>query len=95
MAMPINEKWWREPVVIELDGVGGYRVVRNTREAAQILLDKWPVQDGQAYKAAIRMCRYVLAGDQPADYARQDFIEAAVEAFIHVQDNYRAPPPDA
>lgn len=92
MPMPVSEKWWREPVVLEIDGVGRYRVVRNTREAAQILLETWPVKQGLAYKAAIQMCRYVLSGEQPADYARQDFIEAAVEAFIHVQDNRR---PDA
>ena len=81
------EKWWQEPVVLELDGIGQYRIVRNTREAAECLLDRWPVHDGMAYKAAIRMCRYVLTGDQPADYARQDFIAAAVEAFIHVRRN--------
>jgi len=79
------EKWWLEPVVLELDGIGTYRVVRNTREAAQCLLEKWPVREGAAYQAAIRTCRGVLRGEQPMDYARQDFIAAAVEAFIHVQ----------
>ena len=85
----MNEKWWYEPVVLELDGIGRYRVVRNTQEAAFCLLDQWPVREGRAYKAAIRMCRQVLGGEQPNDYARQDFIAAAVEAFIHVQ-----PPPN-
>jgi hypothetical protein len=79
------EKWWLEPVVLELDGIGRYRVVRNTREAAQCLLEKWPVQDGTAYRTAIRTCCCVLRGEQPMDYARQDFIAAAAEAFIHVQ----------
>lgn len=79
------EKWWLEPVVLELDGIGKYRTIRNTREAAECLLDTWPVHDGNAYKAAIRMCGHVLRGEQPADYARQDFIAAAVEAFIHVR----------
>jgi hypothetical protein len=79
------EQWWQEPVVLELDGIGRYRIVRNTREAAECLLRMWPVRDGSAYAAAIQMCGYVLRGEQPADYARQDFIAAAVEAFIHVQ----------
>lgn len=79
------EQWWQEPVVLELDGVGRYRIIRNTREAARCLLEKWPVHDGTAYEAAVQTCRYVLRGEQPVDYARQDFIAAAVEAFIHVQ----------
>ncbi|WP_426230986.1 DUF982 domain-containing protein [Pararhizobium sp. DWP3-4] len=79
------EKSWLEPVVLELDGIGSYRMVRNTSEAAQCLLGRWPVQDGSAYQAAIQTCRCVLRGEQPVDYARQDFIAAAVEAFIHVQ----------
>lgn len=65
------EKWWLEPVVLELDGIGRYRVVRNTREAAQCLLEKWPVQDGTAYRTAIRTCCCVLRGEQPMDYARR------------------------
>jgi hypothetical protein len=81
----MNEKWWQEPVVLEIGGIGKYQIVRNTREAAECLLDKWPVHEGTAYKAAITMCRYVLNGEQPVDYARQDFIAAAVEAFIHVE----------
>lgn len=79
------EKWWLEPVVLELDGIGHYRIIRNTSEAVQCLLDKWPVHDGTAYQAAIQTCRCVLRGEQPIDYARQDFIAAAVEAYIHVQ----------
>jgi hypothetical protein len=79
------EQWWQDPVVLELDGIGSYRVIRNTREAAQCLLDKWPVHDGTAYEAAIQTCRHVLRGEQPMDYARQDFIAAAFEAFIHVR----------
>ena len=35
----MNEKWWQEPVVLELGGIGKYRVVRNTREAAECLGD--------------------------------------------------------
>jgi hypothetical protein len=81
------EKWWQEPVVLELNGVGHYFTVRSTRQAAEVLLEKWPVREGEAYKAAICMCRHVLNGEQPVDYARQDFIAAAVEAFIHVQEN--------
>jgi hypothetical protein len=81
----MNEKWWHEPVVLELGGFGRYRTIRNTREAAECLLAQWPVREGVAYTAAIRMCGHVLRGDQPIDYARQDFIAAAVEAFIHIQ----------
>ncbi|WEZ85047.1 DUF982 domain-containing protein [Rhizobium sp. 32-5/1] len=84
----MNEKWWQEPVVLELDEIGKYRFIHNTREAAECLLDRWPVHDGKAYKAAIRMCGYVLNGMQPADYARQDFIAAAVEALIHVRPSH-------
>ncbi len=76
---------WPEPVVLELDGIGRYRIIRDTREAAECLLRKWPVDDGSAYKAAVRTCAYVLRGEQAADYARQDFIAAAFEAYIHVQ----------
>ncbi|KQS65389.1 hypothetical protein ASG39_09120 [Rhizobium sp. Leaf371] len=85
----INEKWWQQPVVLELGGIGDYRIVRNTREAAEVLLEKWPTHEGAAYGAALRMCRYVLNGEQPADYAREDFIAAAVEAFIHIDEGRR------
>lgn len=84
--MERSEEWWKEPVVLELEGIGDYRAIRSTREAAEVLLDKWPTHEGDAYKAAIRMCRYVLRGEQPEDYARQDFIAAAIEAFIHIQE---------
>ncbi|CZT33899.1 DUF982 domain-containing protein [Rhizobium sp. 9140] len=86
--MAVSEKWWQQPVLLELDGIGDYRAVRNTREAAEVLLDRWPTHEGVAYKAAIRMCRYVLNGEQPADYAREDFIAAAVEAYIHVDESH-------
>lgn len=82
------EQWWQEPVVLELDGIGSYRVIRNTREAAQCLRERWPVYDGSAYKAAVQMCQHVLRGEQPVAYARQDFLAAAVEAFIHVQPDH-------
>jgi hypothetical protein len=82
------EQLWQDPVVLELDGIGRYRVIRNTREAAECLLRRWPVHDGCAYEAAIRTCQCVLRGEWPVDYARQDFVAAAVEAFIHIQPKH-------
>lgn len=84
----MNEKCWRQPVIIELKGIGDFEAVCDTREAAEILLRRWPGEGkGPAYDIALRTCNYVLRGEQAPDYARHDFIAAAHEALIYVRQD--------
>lgn len=77
------EALWNRPVIIELDGVST-RYIRNTREAAWWLLDEWPAEKGQAYRAALLGCTRALAGNLPDPAARLIFTDAVREAKLRV-----------
>lgn len=71
--------------------IGRYRVIGSAREAATLLLGRWPGNCGDAYSTALRCCTDVLNGLALATDAREAFIEAAREArvLISVTDEYR------
>lgn len=70
------------PVTVETGLIGRDRVVRTAREAAALLLGRWPENRGEAYSAALRSCTEVLNGKALAAEARSAFIEAATEARV-------------
>nr|WP_314094215.1 DUF982 domain-containing protein [uncultured Shinella sp.] len=81
----MDEGSWEEPITFETNKLGKYWTVTSTAEAARALMDKWPVDAGEAYQAALRMCLSVMRGtDEPAA-ARQAFVEAAVEASVFIR----------
>jgi hypothetical protein len=66
------------------------RNVTSTREAAELLLTRWPVDGGQKHLAARKACLAVLQGQREAIEARKAFAAAAEEAGILVGSG--APP---
>ena len=79
------DQTWEEGVELELHGIGGYRTVRSTGDAALCLLQRWPTGKGKAYMVAQRVCLDALEGTVSAASARQAFIKAAEEAGIHIR----------
>jgi hypothetical protein len=71
---------WSEGVYMELGKLGEFRVVGSTREAANILLNRWPVKGGDAHRYAILICYAVLDGELPPNEARHAFILAVEES---------------
>lgn len=76
---------WSEPVTFETQRLGQYRTISSAAEAARVLLDEWPTDNGKAYTKAKAACLAALAGDGDAEAARQAFLRAADEADIFIR----------
>lgn len=76
---------WKRPVFLEIFGRPGVTIVRDTLDAALVLLGAWPHKRTAAHMAAVTSCRDVLAGRAEPALARVEFIEAALEAGFCVQ----------
>ena len=72
------------PVTIESYRLGKPKNISSVTEAAEFLLMKWPLHEGQKLKAARQRCFDALDGKASAADARSAFIEAAKEAHIFV-----------
>ena len=76
--------WWDKPVHVMLNGKGT-RVVERLENAAEMLLDEWPDQNGPAYlhaKEALTKALQDPASDSARAAARMAFVAAADEAGI-------------
>ncbi|WP_353806412.1 DUF982 domain-containing protein [Mesorhizobium sp.] len=69
---------------MELGGRDKRINIPSTRAAAECLLRSWPTEWGPRHKQAREACIAVLKGEQPPEFARQAFVEAAREAGILV-----------
>lgn len=76
---------WSKGVDLELHGVGIYRTVKSTEDAARCLLEYWPGREGKAYMAAQQACLDALEGATRPELAREAFIAAALAARIHIR----------
>jgi hypothetical protein len=76
---------WDEGVDLELHGIGKYRTVKSTEDAAESLVNHWPRQSGPAWIKAQRKCLRALEGRITARKARDAFIRAAQEAEIYIR----------
>jgi hypothetical protein len=76
---------WSKGVELELHGVGSYRTVKSTEDAAQCLLAHWPIGKGKAYLEAQQACLDALEGSTSPEVAREAFIAAALAAKIHIR----------
>jgi len=72
------------PVTIESRRLGKPKNICSISEAAEYLLMKWPIHEGQKLKAARQCCFDALDGKASAADARSAFVEAAKEAHIFV-----------
>lgn len=78
--------WFDKPVSISLGVVGDVYNVSNARQAAEILLHRWPDAGTIKHRDARYACLQVLQGLQKPEVARQAFEEAAREAGILFDD---------
>jgi hypothetical protein len=76
---------WSKGVELELHGVGSYRTVKSTEDAARCLLTNWPTGKGKAYTVAQQACLDALEGTTTPELARKAFIAAALAAKIHIR----------
>ncbi|WP_245296763.1 DUF982 domain-containing protein [Rhizobium bangladeshense] len=85
----------REPSVMEWDSSAAFSpialifqgrnervVVRTAKEAAKVLMSDFPLDDGEEFLAAVRVCVEVMAGKLEPEKLRQAIIRAADEAGI-------------
>jgi hypothetical protein len=82
----MENKPWSKPVEFEA-APGTCRVVASTDEASHYLLNRWPMDGGENYIEARKICLDVLAGLRSPEDARAAFILAAAEAGLIVIDD--------
>lgn len=71
-----------KPVVL-IDQKGSRRVLRTARDAAEVLMREWPVDDGDDFYNAVRTCLQVIIGEEEPEQLQKAIIEAAYEAGLH------------
>lgn len=64
--------------------------VRDVKDAARLLLGKWPVKQGKSYRQAVLNCSAAIKGSLSQETAQWSFMAAAIEAAIpfEVQDRF-------
>lgn len=70
------------PVRLIVRESGSHRVVSNLKDAAVMLLQEWPDDDGEEYVIAVKACADALTGQVTLEAFRQAFLKAALEARI-------------
>jgi hypothetical protein len=81
----VQDQRFDEPVRIALGRSGNTINVERVAQAADILMNRWPVATGQRHMVARKACLAVLEGKKEASVARAAFINAAIEADILVE----------
>lgn len=76
---------WEEPITFETTELGTYWTVTSTAEAARALMERWPVENGEALQSARETCLAVLEGKEDPAVAREAFIRAAEEAGVFIR----------
>jgi len=57
-------------------------VVRNLTAAARVLIQDWPLDDGEDYVIAVKACADALIGEISLEEFREILLSAAIEAGI-------------
>lgn len=83
----MNRGYWNRPITLETMTLGMYRTISSTAEAARVLLDDWPVDEGASFLSAKSLCLAALEGVIDHEEARQAFLKAAEEAGVFVRDS--------
>ena len=63
---------------------GEYRRVNSVQDATEMLLEHWPIDDGEEYVTAIRVCLDAIMGLARPEEARNALIKAAEEAGVYL-----------
>jgi hypothetical protein len=75
---------WNLPVIVEDPETGAPRTVRTARQAQSVLHQHWPDTSGSRFRAAEAACDRAVHGETETDKARKAFIDAAIEAHLHL-----------
>ncbi|WP_458386243.1 DUF982 domain-containing protein [Rhizobium pisi] len=71
-----------EPIVLVFPDKQNRRSVRTARDAAEVLLQDWPHDDGEQYYAAVKVCLDVIIGRGEPCELRTAMLRAASEAGV-------------
>ena len=80
----MKKSTWSPAITIEDPATGEVQTVRSVRQAQSVLHDHWPNPDGSRYRQAESTCDRALHGETETDKARKAFIDAAIEAHLHL-----------
>ena len=75
---------WNLPITVEDPETGAPRTVKTIRQAQSVLHKHWPDTSGSRYRAAEAACDSAMHGQAATDDARKAFIDAAIEAHLHL-----------
>ena len=81
----MNRLAWNVPITVEDPLTGAPRTVKTVRQAQTALHRNWPDTSGSRYRVAEAACDDALHGETKADNARKAFIDAAIEAHLHLK----------
>ena len=76
-------EYWEKIVLLHPKGSAAKALsVKNSKDAATVLLKGWPTKNGKSYRRAVLSCSAAIHGRVPQDLAQWSFIVAAMEAAI-------------
>ena len=76
-------EYWEKIVLLRPNGSAARSLsIKNSRDAATVLLKAWPTKSGKSYRRAVLSCSAAIHGRVPQDLAQWAFIVAAMEAAI-------------
>ncbi|MGG7577377.1 DUF982 domain-containing protein [Rhizobium sp. Nf11,1] len=70
------------PVALALRGPATRKIVRTLGDAAHLLINDWPSDDGEEYVAAVKACVDAITGKISPERFREALLLAADEAGI-------------
>lgn len=69
-------------IIFAFRGGKDRRVIRTACEAARLLLNEWPTDDGEEFFTAVRTCLQVLTGEAEPEKLHEAIVSAACEAGV-------------
>jgi hypothetical protein len=81
-VMTLNASYHFPALRLILDGSQQYKVVRTICDAADVLVNDWPADDGEEYLGALVACLNAYYETVPASVVRDALIKAANEVSI-------------
>lgn len=83
---PHRHRAFHRPVTVQTGRIDRERVIRTTRDAAEVLLRNWPLPESRKRSRAMDLCLRVIRGEQPPSAARRAFVQAAREARVLIEE---------
>ncbi|GAC1043154.1 DUF982 domain-containing protein [Rhizobium sp. No.120] len=71
-------------ITLTMEGASKFRRINTVRDAVEMLLDHWPIDDGEEYLAAVHACLEAIHGRIAPEAVRDAMLKAAEEAGVSV-----------